>query len=374
MALGRAFVLLVCLAALAASADHPTIAIPPGLKLASGKRIWETACAACHGSDGKGTPKALAGFDQPRTFPDFTRCDQTTSELDNDYRAIITNGGPFRGFSQIMPAFRQALTPKQINQLIEYLRGFCDASGWPRGELNLPRALVTEKAFPENETVLTSALNAGGAPGVANDIIEENRFGKHDEIEIDVPVNFIHPEHTWYGGFGDASLGLKHEFFSNSRTGSIFAAQGEIILPTGSTAHGIGSGTPSFATFAAFDQLFPTNTFFQVQAGTQQPFDTSKAPRTFFWYNAVGQELYQSHGLGRMWSPMVEFLADRDFLPGAKMNWDVMPEMQVTVSRRQHIRFDVGVRIPATNTAGRDPQVLFYVLWDWQDGRLTEGW
>jgi hypothetical protein len=48
--------------------------------------------------------------------------------------------------------------------------------------------------------------------------------------------------------------------------------------------------------------------------------------------------------------------------------------MQVTLSKRQHIRANVGVLIPATNTSGRNIQVLFYLLWDWQDGRLTEGW
>jgi hypothetical protein len=75
-----------------------------------------------------------------------------------------------------------------------------------------------------------------------------------------------------------------------------------------------------------------------------------------------------------MWSPMVEFMADRDFLTGARTNWDVMPEMQVTLSRRQHVRFNVGVRLPATNTRNRYPQVMFYLLWDYIDGRLREGW
>ena len=29
---------------------------------------------------------------------------------------------------------------------------------------------------------------------------------------------------------------------------------------------------------------------------------------------------------------------------------------------------------PAKNPAGRDKQVIFYVLWDWADGKLWEGW
>jgi hypothetical protein len=27
-----------------------------------------------------------------------------------------------------------------------------------------------------------------------------------------------------------------------------------------------------------------------------------------------------------------------------------------------------------SNRAGRDKQVIFYVLWDWADGKLFEGW
>jgi hypothetical protein len=71
---------------------------------------------------------------------------------------------------------------------------------------------------------------------------------------------------------------------------------------------------------------------------------------------------------------MVEFLADRNLETGAKTNWDVLPEMQVTISKRQHVRFNIGVRTPMTNSAGRTRQVVFYVLWDWADGKLWEGW
>jgi hypothetical protein len=93
-----------------------------------------------------------------------------------------------------------------------------------------------------------------------------------------------------------------------------------------------------------------------------------------FWRAAVGQSLAPDHGLGRLFSPQLEFLADRNFEPGAVTDWDILPEMQVTVSRRQHVRAAVGVRTPFTDTAGRAPQVEFYVLWDWADGKLWEGW
>jgi mono/diheme cytochrome c family protein len=344
------------------------------LQLNTGKEIYETACVACHGPDGKGMPKSIAGFEPPRTFPDFTRCDQTTPEMNSDWKAIIRNGGPFRGFSQIMPSFRDALTSEQIDKVIQYLRGFCRDSSWPRGELNLPRALVTEKAYPENETVVTTGLNAQGAPAVSNEIVHEQRFGVKNQIEVSVPVDFVNQNHTWYGGFGDAALGLKRELFSSLRSGSILSVQGEVAFPTGSKSHGLGSGVTTFETFAAYGQLLPAQSFLQFQVGSELPVDTSISPRALFWRTVLGKSFNQDHGLGRMWSPMVEMLADRDLQTGAKTNWDALPQMQVTLSRRQHIRANAGVRIPVTNTAGRSMQVLFYLLWDWQDGRLTEGW
>jgi hypothetical protein len=71
---------------------------------------------------------------------------------------------------------------------------------------------------------------------------------------------------------------------------------------------------------------------------------------------------------------MFEFLANRDLVTGAKTDWDVVPQMQVTISRRQHIKADIGVRTPVTNTTGRSKQVVFYLLWDFADGKLLKGW
>jgi cytochrome c553 len=344
-----------------------------GLRLDSGEHIYKTACVACHGSDGKGTPKSIAGFEPPDSFPDFTRCDQTTAELDNDYRAVIIHGGRYRGFSQIMPSFKLALTPEQINKVIGYLRHFCREQGWPRGELNLPRAMVTEKAYPEDEEVVSTAVNAKGAPGSETHIIHEQRFGKKNQVEVDVPINFQDENHTWYGGVGDTTFGVKRVLFSNLSRGSIMALQGSVLVPSGNRARGFGSGTTTFETFAAYDQLFH-NTSIQTQFGADLPRHTAIAPQSVFFNTAIGQTIMADHGLGRAWTPMFEFLADRDLVDGGKTNWDVLPQVQVTISHRQHIRADLGVRVPVSNTTGRAVQLQLYLLWDWQDGKIHEGW
>ena len=340
----------------------------------NGERIYRSACVACHGPDGKGTPRAISAFERPDSFPDFTRCDQTTPEVDVNYKAVITHGGPYLGFSPIMPAFGEALSSSEIDDVIAYLRHFCPNPHWPRGELNLPRALVTEKAYPEDELVLTTAVNANGAPGNQSHIIHEQRFGVKNQIEVDVPVLFQDQNHVWYGGVGDITLAVKRVMFASLNTGSILSLQGGFLLPSGNRARGFGSGTTTFETFAAFDQVFRTNTFIQTQFGADLPFHTDIAPQSLFFNTAIGQSFAADHSLGRLWSPMFEFLANRDLMTGAKTDWDILPQMQVTISRRQHIRGDLGLRVPVNNTAGRQKQVVFYLLWDWADGKITEGW
>ncbi|HEV2395624.1 MAG TPA: cytochrome c [Candidatus Sulfotelmatobacter sp.] len=270
--------------------------------------------------------------------------------------------------------FGEALSTNDIDDLVAYLRTLCKGKHWPRGELNLPRALITEKAYPEDEEVLSTSVNVNAAPGNTTHIIHEQRFGENNQIEVDAPLEFQNQNHTWYGGVGDTTLAIKRVMYSNLDSGSILSLQGGFLLPVGNRAHGIGTGTGTFETFAAFDQLFRTDTFVQTQFGADLPFKTSLAPQSLFFYSAIGQSIAANHGLGRLWTPMVEFLATRDLTTGASTEWDVVPEMQVTISHRQHIRADLGLQIPATNTAGRQTQIVFYILWDWQDGRLNEGW
>src|SRR5439155_3917795 len=193
-----------------------------GLQLRTGKEIFQAACIACHGPEGKGMPRTTVGFTPPSTFPDFTDCNGTTRELNADWKAVIHNGGPGRGFSEIMPSFTEALTPEQIEKVVESLRGFCKESSWPRGELNLPRALVTDKAFPEDEAVVTTTVNATGGAGVRTEFVYERRFGIKNQIELVLPFVFQRQEtRTWFGGAGDVTLGYKRNLYSSLRTGSI---------------------------------------------------------------------------------------------------------------------------------------------------------
>jgi mono/diheme cytochrome c family protein len=357
------------------AADEPAFRA----NLRDGREIYQAACVACHGPNGTGMPKETVGFDAPETFPDFTRCDQTTPEDNRVWKTIIRDGGRSRGFSRIMPSFGAALSPAQIDAVVEHLRAFCTDAGWPRGELNLPRALTTEKAFPESETVLTSAFNVQGAPGIDSELAYEYRLGKRNQLEVAVPFGFVHRDTGGLtGGIGDVAIGLKRVLFSqlaaDTSRGSILSLQGEVALPTGDEAKGLGTGETTFIAFAAYDVLFPGEAFVQIQSGIDVPRHTQTVPRSAFLRTAFGKSVRERQGFGRTWSPMLEVVAARDLKGGARTQWDVIPELQVTLSARQHVRADLGYRIPVSETAGRPRQVMLYVLWDWFDGGLFEGW
>src|ERR1700730_7696309 len=165
----------------------PALAGQAARTLTSGDAIYQGGCAGCHGPNGEGAPQTFTAFDRPATFPDFTDCAGTTPELDVDWKATITQGGHGRGFSPIMPSFAEELTSAQIDAVITYMRGLCREPSWPRGELNLPRPLRTEKAFPESETVVTMSLTGHRSPDLDSELTYEHRYTRRDQLEVAVP-------------------------------------------------------------------------------------------------------------------------------------------------------------------------------------------
>jgi hypothetical protein len=77
---------------------------------------------------------------------------------------------------------------------------------------------------------------------------------------------------------------------------------------------------------------------------------------------------------GRTWTPMVELLAAREIVSGEPVLWDLVPQMQISLNTRQHLLLNIGVRTPLNARSGRQTRVLVYLLWDWFDGGLFDGW
>lgn len=338
----------------------------------SGEELYLQACASCHGPYGRGTPQSQLGFSTP--VPDFSDCSFSSREPDADWVAVAHQGGPVRGFAQDMPAFGKALSEEELQEVMDHIRTLCTDDEWPRGELNLPRALVTEKAYPEDEAVLSTSIDFENERSVMNEIVYERRFGARNQLEIVFPFGFVESAAgDWNGGqMGDIAVGVKRAIYHNLNSGSIFSVTGEVILPTGDRGTGFGKGTTILEPFVSYGQILPANSFFQFQGGMEFPLLRDKANDEIFWRGVIGGSVAQSQW-GRTWTPMIEILGARELESGAENQWDLVPQFQVTLNKRQNIMLNVGVRIPVDDPS-RDSQLTVYLLWDWFDGGLLEGW
>ena len=338
----------------------------------TGAQLYDAACVACHGPDGKGQPRAVVGFDTP--LPDFTDCGFTTPEADVDWASIIHLGGRARALSHRMPSFVDALTDAEIMKVIDHVRGFCAQPGWPRGELNFPRAFFTEKAFPENEAVLTTTLARKPSGSLENEFLYEHRIGRRWQYEINVPVALQKNDAgNWSRGLGDVNAALRYTFFDSLKHGSIVAAGGEVTLPTGKESEGLGGGTSIFEAFAMSGHALPSDGFVQFHTGIEVPAHSDAASKEYYWRTAIGKTFFRNQW-GRQFSPMAEVLLAKPIGVHEPAEWDVVPQMQVSLSGLQHVLVSAGWRIPVNERESRSKAVVVYLLWDWFDGGLFSNW
>jgi hypothetical protein len=335
------------------------------------EEVYRSACMTCHGPDGTGSPKSVVGFDV--ALPDFSNCAFATSEQDADWQAVVHEGGRIRGLDHHMPAFGDALSQEEIALAVSHLRTFCKEPAWPRGDLNLPRAFFTEKAFPENESVWATTFTGRGERAVTNEFIYERRFGARNQIEVNAPIDFQQAAGgEWTRGLGDVAFAFKHTMYASMRTGRIAAAGMEVLLPTGKEDLGLGNGYTVFEPFAMWGQILPHNWFLQMHGGAEFPSDSVNGAREAYLRTALGTSFAQDRGFGRVVSPQVEVLWARP--ERSPSEWDVVPQLQVTLSKIQHVVVAAGVRIPVSQRNERHTQALAYLVWDWFDGGFFEFW
>ena len=268
-----------------------------------------------------------------------------------------------RGLDRHMPAFGDALSPDDITSRDRphpcLLPGPGLAAGRPEPAA---RAFFTEKAFPENEAVWTMAMTGSAERSVESELIYERRVGPRNQIEVVAPI--VAQESAtreWRRGFGDVALAFKRTLYASMRRRQIGAAGIEVILPTGNESRGLGKGYTVFEPFAMWGQLLPRNSFLQFHAGVELPSDGSKGVREVFIRSAIGTTVAGGRGFGRAWSPQLEVLWARP--ERSPSEWDVVPQIQVTLSKLQHVMLAAGVRVPLTQRDERHAQALVYLLW-----------
>jgi hypothetical protein len=340
-----------------------------------GREAFEQICATCHGVDGKGAPGRA---NLQMEMPDFSDCAFASREPDADWLAVAHEGGPARGFSPVMPPHGEALGRETLELVIAHVRTFCRDARWPRGELNLPRPQLTEKAFPEDEAVVEFAANLDEETSATSALVYEKRIGPRAQLELAVPFELQEDASgSDLAGLGDIGVGVKYALWHDLERGGIVSVLGEVITPTGDRERGLGGGTVVIEPALLWGQILPRDAFLQAQLLGEFPLREERGDPEAQLRLALGKSLFEDGGFGREWAPMLEFVAARVFARGAPNEWefDLAPQLHVALNQRQHVRASLGVRVPVGATAGPRPtRVLLYLLWDWYDGGLTDGW
>lgn len=338
---------------------------------ASGEATYEAVCASCHGHDGRGGPGRAS---LQLELPDFTDCSFNSREPDADFFAVAHQGGPVRGFSPLMPAHGGVLSDAEILAALDRIRSFCTEDGWPRGDLNLPRPLFTEKAFPEDEAVITTSVALDESDAASVVLLYEKRLGRRSQLEVKVPLALETVARSQSAGFGDIELGIKHVVWDSLKKGGIASVGFDVRLPTGDEDRGLGKGTVLAEPYVSWSQMLPGDAFSHLQLKAEIPNDRDDANPEVLLRWAVGRTFTKGR-FGRSWSPMLETLVTREFPRGGR-DWqvDLVPQVQVSLNERQHLLLNVGLRVPITQSEDRSTELLVYLLWDWFDGGLADGW
>ena len=133
--------------------------------------------------------------------------------------------------------------------------------------------MFTEKAYPEDEAVITTTMIGEGPDSITHEFVWEQRFGRLNQMELNLPItraDLGEPE-GWKSGTGDLGIGVKHTLRHSLERGAILAVGGELVLPTGDETKGFGAGTTVLETHVLYGKALPRDAFVQFQGILEFP-------------------------------------------------------------------------------------------------------
>ena len=310
----------------------------------SGAALYRSWCAQCHGKDGGGEP---ARHTRLSVRPaNLAECKTSTAETEDAWTDIVRDGGAAFGLSLDMPAFGEAATPAQIRAVVRYVRSLCRERGWPPGELNFPRAFLAEKAFPENEAVVT-------AHGGGQEYIYERRIGRRAQLEASARTVIDSGGRPFDGVTG----ALKYNVWHSAARRAIVSAGVEASPPIGR------QDLWEIEPFVAFGANPLPGIFIQGEAAGS-------------WEDGEGVTGFSyAFGAGREVGRFVPMLELGGTVPrGGESSVSLAPQLWFRMSRLGHVAGSIGVELPVRGPEPRHPRLTAFVLWDFGDAGLFQGW
>lgn len=291
--------------------------------------MWGAWCARCHAEDGSGK---IAEPTVSVQAMDFTDCKVTSPEPDADWERAIAKGGPGVGLSPEMPAFEDSLTSEQLSGFVSHIRAFCKEPGWPSGNANFPRPIITEKAFPENEFLILPAINHEREYQIKG--VYERRLGKRSMVEIGIPIE--------NNGINDAEIAFKHAIFS--RGFQIVSLGLETALSRDSVV---------FEPFISAGALI-RDWYLQGQFKVELPVDRAAAERALVYNAYFGRD---TSAAPNTWTIGLE-------LNGENHQLALTPQVRKGLTGTGALAASIGATVPLNERQGRGVRWVGYLLWE----------
>jgi hypothetical protein len=292
--------------------------------------MWSAWCARCHAEDGSGKVTEPTITVEPM---DFTECRIATPEPDADWERAIAKGGPGVGLSSEMPGFEDSLTPEQIAGFVHHIRGFCKQRGWPIGNTNFPRPIVTEKAFPENEFLILPVVSH--KTDVRLTAVYERRIGRRAMFEIGVPLDTK--------GVGDVEAAIKYAAYASDTSPRIVSL-------------GLEATTKAFEPFVSAGTTL-RDWYLQAQAKVELPIDRLEAGRAFAYNLYVGRDTSSAPDT---WTFGLELNGEND-------ERAVTPQIRKGLTKTGALAGSLGVMIPLNKREEQGVRWVGYLLWEYLD-------
>lgn len=337
------------------------VAVNPALAsdIASGKQVYDTYCAVCHGANGRLDPSspAVAGLGVlPADFSDPLFNSREPSE---DWQLVIKYGGHSLGLSEKMPAQKEALSDEQIEAVAAYLKSAADTSGFPPGEMNLMLPIRTKKAFPEDEFVYVGRYTDKPGENAYKQVLEiEKRFGKAGQGILEL----VHESEGPVSELAEVEIGYKQALsFSISH---ILSAAAVWAIPV--EAQGDGE----LQTYLAYGRVLSPSWIFQSSLRFKFPFEHFNDGE----YELSAIAHYTHSPWPRNVFPALEVVATKPFRSAnGDLEWTAMPQLRFGLTRGGHVALNLGVEIPLSDQSW-DRRYYVTLLWDFADGSFFKGW
>jgi hypothetical protein len=339
------------------------VSCKPATAALSGHEIYAEACASCHGQDGRGAPE---GTRLAVPLPNFTDCVTATGETTANWSGLIRYGGRFLGLSDQMPAFGDALTDAEILAVVQYVRGFCESTRYPLGDLNYPRPIFVEKAFPEDEGIVSFQYQSASPEETATwEAAIEKRIGPRGQVEVSLPAAIVDStEGGRTSGVGDLGLSYKQALLADPGWRTIVSARLALSLPTGKHSSGVGAGTavvsPQLLSGHALGPFV-----LQTEIAADLPGDAARADRQMLYGVALQ---YRFGPYKKNLVTGVEFQQTQALDSTVQASTVLGPTLYVPLSRRGHVAFSVGAQLPVAGTRAYNWLIGSFLLWDFADG------